>query len=1092
MKAQKGHMKPLLSKGPLLAGVCLASFGIPAAAIAQQVDTPVETPQDNGGDADSSAPPVDDGNIVVEGQRLRGQLLVDQAPILELNEEDIAAEGVTSIADLITQITNQSGSARGRGSGGRPVILINGIRIGSFREFRNYPPEALARVEVFPEEVAQRFGFPPDRRVINLILKESFSKAEVEFEFEGPSRGGNYTREQEFGYLQIADGARINVNLEANDTSFLTEDERDIIQTEGSISNVAGDPDQAPFRSLVADSRSFDANVSWAKAFIDSGTSVSANVNYARADSLSLQGLNSVTLTDALGNSEFRTFGEDTPLTQRTAQDSVNASGSLTKPLGDFRLTSTFNSGFSETTQVIAQRVDVDDLQDQALAGTLALDGALPSSVDGGFETAFTRGLSAETLNTIRGPLATLPAGDLLVTFDVGYDWQRLQTSDTRTAQSVELTRGDLSTGMNLVVPLTSTNTGFADALGSFSLNAQVGLNHFSDFGTLGDYTLGLTWQPFDNLDLSVNYIQREVAPALSSLGNPEVVNENISVFDFTNNETVLATVTTGGNPNLLAETQRDWKFAANWQLPFWDGARVTFEYIRNRSDDVTSGFPTLTPDIEAAFGDRVTRDAGGTLLAVDRRPVTFAETRAERLQIGFSKRGTIGAGQRGGQRGGRPGGGGGRGGPPANASGGAPQGAAPQGAAQAGGAERQGRRGPPGSGGPPSADQRAAFMQFRTRICADDGLEVLTRLVQAVENGEDLSGTIPGFDAQRFERLLSRVRGEDGTVDPERLAAVRTRICSFDPSAAGGRGRPGGPRGEGRPGRGPATGGEDAVAQRPDSPSGTPNRGPSEAFRARACGDDGIAAMRELIGKIERGEDISAEMPGVDPQFIKMGLDQMRDADGNVPDSALERFRTQFCASAQEQPTQQAGAQPSGGAQARGGGGPAFNPLNRRNFRGFRYFVSLNHNIELSNEILIAPGLDVIDQLDGQATSAFGLPRHSTRLEAGIFGAGVGMRISGRYTGSTRLDGSGLAGSSDLFFDDLATLDLRLFTEVGQLVGKNEGLLKNFRISLRADNVFDARRNVTDENGDTPLNYQPFLIDPIGRYVGIDLRKLF
>jgi len=82
--------------------------------------------------------------------------------------------------------------------------------------------------------------------------------------------------------------------------------------------------------------------------------------------------------------------------------------------------------------------------------------------------------------------------------------------------------------------------------------------------------------------------------------------------------------------------------------------------------------------------------------------------------------------------------------------------------------------------------------------------------------------------------------------------------------------------------------------------------------------------------------------------------------------------------------------------------------------------------------------------------------------------------------------------GSSDIFFDDLLTFDLRLFSEIGQLVGKNEGVLKNLRVSLRADNIFDAQRRVVDENGDTPLNYQPFLLDPVGRFVGIDIRKLF
>lgn len=286
---------------PLLASACLAAVAAQPVASQEQAET-VSPPQ-------SEAPPdqpelreteigTGNGEIIVNAQRLRGQLDVQQAPLLELNEDDIAAEGVTSIADLVTQLTNQTGSARGRGGGGRPVILINGIRIGSFREFRNYPPEALARVEVFPEEVAQRFGFPPDRRVINLILKENYRNAEVEFEFEGPSRGGNHVREQELGFLQIADGGRINFNFEASDQSFLTEDERGIIQTPGSISDIDGDPDQAAFRSLRGDTRSLDANISWAKAIIESGVSLSANFNYQRNDSRSLQGLNTVLLTD--------------------------------------------------------------------------------------------------------------------------------------------------------------------------------------------------------------------------------------------------------------------------------------------------------------------------------------------------------------------------------------------------------------------------------------------------------------------------------------------------------------------------------------------------------------------------------------------------------------------------------------------------------------------------------------------------------------------------------------------------------------------------------------------------------------------------
>ncbi len=1051
-----------LYRAALIVGVALAGIMVtPLKAQESQPSAPAETAPKQNGDAGS----VTDG-IIVEGQRRRGQLDVEQAPILELSEADIAAEGVTSIADLITQVTEQSGSARGRGGGGRPVILVNGIRVGSFREIANYPPEALDRLEVFPEEVAQRFGFPPDRRVINLILKENYRNAEVELEFEGPSRGGYFQNEQELGFLQISNGARINVSLEANDTSLLTEDERDVIQTPGSISGVPGDPGQAEFRSLVADSRSLEGDISIAKAFIDSGTSISANANYSRSDIRTLQGLNTVLLIDGTGESALRTFGADTPLERRTSSDTVSTSGSLTKPVNAFRLTSTFNGSLSETTQEFDRRFDTTELQADVLSGQLTLDGSLSSSVDAGFDTAFTRNISGSTLTTLRGPVANLPGGELLATFDVGYSWTNFESTDTRTNLPVDLTRGNLSTGVNLVVPITSRRNGFADALGSFTFNAQVGLEHLSDFGTLGDYTLGLTWAPFDNLDLSATYIARDVAPGLTSLGNPEVEFLNTPVFDFVNGETVLATVVTGGNPDLFAETQRDWKFGANWQLPFWQGARFTAEYVRNRSDDVTRGFPTITLETEAAFPDRIIRDANGALIAVDTRFVTFAETSADRLNFTISFRGSIGAGEGGGQRGGGPGG------PPQGArpSSGTPQvapvsanlSAGTSGPSAGSGAqgERLGRR------------RRDVFAQFRERICADDGLDVLMRLVEAAENGEDLSATIPGFDPQRLERLLSRFRDENGEVSPGGLARLRYRLCSRDTASWGA------PRGES-----------------PDSPRPAGQRPEGfTAYRAIACGNDGAERIRALVARIDAGEDISDELPGFDPAAAQMMLGRLRDQDGNVSDKRLAQMRERFCASdagrGADQSSGQNARQASG--QSAGGSPRGFNPLARRSFQGFRYFVTLNHQIELENEILIAPGLDLLDQLNGEATEAFGFPRHTSRIQAGIFGNGIGMRLSARYLGETRLNGSGLAGSSDIFFNDIATFDLRLFSEIGQLVGHNEGILKNLRVSLRVDNVFDAQRRVVDSNGDTPINFQPLLIDPVGRFIGVDIRKLF
>ncbi|MCM0000881.1 MAG: hypothetical protein NBV68_15995, partial [Erythrobacter sp.] len=378
--------------------------------------------------------------------------------------------------------------------------------------------------------------------------------------------------------------------------------------------------------------------------------------------------------------------------------------------------------------------------------------------------------------------------------------------------------------------------------------------------------------------------------------------------------------------------------------------------------------------------------------------------------------------------------------------------------------APQPGPGGAPAGGFAPSAEQREQFMAFRARLCADDGQAFLEKLVAAIDSGADISAEFPGVDPQRLAPMLSRLRGADGKVDPARLTSFRTRICSIDPAMMGG-GAPGG-----------------APSGAPGAPGAAGMPPQFAAFRERACGPDGNAAIAALIAKIERGEDVSAELPGIDPAFIKMALDRSRLPDGTLPPEAIAQFQQRFCAAAPS-----AGGAPAGAAPP---GGPAFNPLAQRSFQGWRYFFNLTHTIELANEILVAPGLQPLDQLDGEATSAFGQPRHSSRLEAGLFGKGVGFRLSGVYTGETRLDGT--VAANDLFFDDIVTFNLRIFANLGEVTGKNEGLWKDFRVSLVADNVFDAQRRVRDGAGITPVNYNAFVIDPLGLYLGIDLRKLF
>jgi outer membrane receptor protein involved in Fe transport len=167
---------------------------------------------------------------------------------------------------------------------------------------------------------------------------------------------------------------------------------------------------------------------------------------------------------------------------------------------------------------------------------------------------------------------------------------------------------------------------------------------------------------------------------------------------------------------------------------------------------------------------------------------------------------------------------------------------------------------------------------------------------------------------------------------------------------------------------------------------------------------------------------------------------------------------------------------------------------MNRGRGNGGRWNLSLSDTIELTNAVLIAPAGPRLDQLHGDALSGGGVARNTLTLEGGVFYNGLGLRFNGSYKSGTHVDGSGLPGSSDLRFGSLFTLDLRVFADLGrqEKLVKQIPFFKNARISLSVNNVFDARQKVTDQNGEVPLRYQPFLIDPNGRTFRVEFRKMF
>jgi outer membrane receptor protein involved in Fe transport len=111
--------------------------------------------------------------------------------------------------------------------------------------------------------------------------------------------------------------------------------------------------------------------------------------------------------------------------------------------------------------------------------------------------------------------------------------------------------------------------------------------------------------------------------------------------------------------------------------------------------------------------------------------------------------------------------------------------------------------------------------------------------------------------------------------------------------------------------------------------------------------------------------------------------------------------------------------------------------------------------------------------------------------FQAGWSNNGVGARLSGNWRSATKVEGG---ANGDLRFDDVATVDLRLFANLGErfdLVAKHPWLIGS-SVRLEVDNLLDEKPKVRDALGEVPFSYQQDLLDPLGRTVTISFRKLF
>lgn len=629
-------------------------------------------------DAQTGAPLVL-GPVEVIGGRQQGSVIAERSPIALYDSIDIQALGASSIEEIIELLGARAGSGRSRG--GRPVILLNGRRIASFRDIRDLPAEAVERVEILPEDVALRYGYPSNQRVLNVVLRDKFSAYAAEAEYEQPAKGAGQELDLEGSFLRLRHNRRLSLAAQYRDSAAIRESDRTLSEANTGIglsgavlpgsgreeidpglSLLAGLPvtsaaipaaaltgaanleafaveagknqqtSQQPLRSLQPAAQTLELTAALAAPVGETGQA-SVSLGLDLSDSSSLLGLPRIDLT-LPASSPYSPFSEDVrvarltnelgPLRRDIRTESVEAAFGLNDSAERWSWNLTSRAGLARSESETFRSLDLGTLQGAVNAGEgsvnpfSALTGLLVA--DRQKDEAHTSVAEAQAL--LNGRAFDLPVGEVMTALIAGLSHtrrsDRSRLGGRETRSALGRTVSTVQASLDL--PVAGKPASFL-VPGEVTLNLNTRLEHASDFGPSWKQGAGLVWRVSEGLRLSADWSQEEAAPEIAQLSEPTTQIPGQLVFDFSTAKTALVTLVDGGNPDLAGERRSLLTISAQFE-PF-DDVNLTLrgEITERRTDNPVAAFPAPTAQIEAAFPRRFVRDQAGALIAFDRRP---------------------------------------------------------------------------------------------------------------------------------------------------------------------------------------------------------------------------------------------------------------------------------------------------------------------------------------------------------------------------------------------------------------------------------------------------------------------------------------
>jgi iron complex outermembrane receptor protein len=596
-------------------------------------------------DQDDDDPDVVQG-ITIKAHTVRpqpGAVVGDIKPELQLSPADIQSYGVSTVTELLNELSPQTRSDRGRGAS-TPVVLLNGRRISSLNEIQNIPTEAILRVDILPEEVSLKYGYSADQRVVNFVLKRRFRAVTGEISGGETTAGGDPSGQAEVDQFKVQRDTRLNLDVKYQAAGGLTDADR-------KLTDITGGVDAAADHSLLPQTQQLTANAVLARPVIG-GMNATFNATLGATDSTALQGLPGVMLTVPAGD-PFAPAGAPTtvdravtgqgPLRQTVQGWTGHLGVTLNRELGDWRLSLTSAYNHADTVTVTGAGLDASGLQSLLNQDSTAFNpfgplpaGALPGLPDN-TARSITDGGNIQLL--ANGPLFKVPAGAVYVSAKLG-DAEAGGSSNSQRmgfSQSQSLSRNDVSALFNLDLPLASRTHHVLGALGELSVNVNTAVDDYSDFGALTTMGFGVNWTPVPGYNLIVSETHDHAAPTIQQLDGAMVQTPGTRLFDYLTGQTAAVTQISGGNPALVADDRHVFKVGLTLKPLPDDNFTVTANFIDSHIANPIETFPSASAAIEAAFPARFLRGADGELDEVDFRPLNFASQDREELRWGVN-----------------------------------------------------------------------------------------------------------------------------------------------------------------------------------------------------------------------------------------------------------------------------------------------------------------------------------------------------------------------------------------------------------------------------------------------------------------------